>query len=284
MSPASPEGSLQGDPAPGGALFARGTLTLIGMVHLRALPGSPRYGGDLDAVLEAASADLAALVQGGADGAIVENYGDAPYFPDHVPPATIAGMTAAAALLRSKVPATFRLGINVLRNDAAAAISIAAVARATFVRVNIHVGAAVTDQGIIAGRAHETLRLRQALGSRVQILADAGVKHATSLGGRSVEDEARDAVDRGLADGILLTGPRTGSPVDPDQVISVRRAVPGVPLFVASGVTPELAPQLAPHCDGFVVGTWLKRDGKIHEPVDPERVRELSSRIRRIRA
>jgi len=253
---------------------------LIGLVHLRPLPGSPRFGGSLEEVLEAATADLNTLVEGGADGAIIENFGDAPFYPDHVPPATVAAMTAASALLRALVPDKFLFGINVLRNDAGASMSIASVVGASFIRVNIHVGAAVTDQGIITGMAHETLRLRTSLGRRVSILADVGVKHAIPLGERSVEAEALDAVERGLADGILLTGARTGEPVDERRLISVRRAIPGVPLLAASGVTQENVRSLARHCDGFVVGTWLKHEGKIGEPVDVERVRTLSGSLR----
>ncbi len=283
MSPASSDGP-SASAGPHWDLAGRRRPWLIGMVHLLPLPGSPRYGGSLERIFDRAVADLDALESGGADGAIIENFGDAPFYPGRVPPETIAAMTAAAALLRANVPEKFLLGINVLRNDAAAAMSIATVIGAGFIRVNVHTSAVIADQGIIVGTAHETLRLREALRSRVRIFADVGVKHATPLSGRGVESEARDAVERGLADGILMTGPRTGSPVDADSVISVRRAIPGIPLMAASGIVPDLATKLAPHCDGFVVGTWLKKEGRIGEPVDLERVRALSSLLRRIRA
>ncbi len=245
------------------------------MVHLRPLPGSPRYGGEIDSVLEAAVADLEVLAQGGADGAIIENFGDAPFFPGSVPPVTVAAMTAAAVFLRAHAPKGFLLGVNVLRNDAAAALSIAAVAGASFIRVNVHTGAVVADQGILTGQAHETLRLRAALGKPIAILADVAVKHASPLGTRSIEDEARDAVERGMADAILVTGARTGEAVDRERLIGVRRAVPGVMVLCASGVNPENAKAMEPHCDGFVVGTWLKRDGRVEEPIDPTRVRQM---------
>jgi len=245
------------------------------MIHLRPLPGSPRYGGQIDSVLEAAVADLEVLAQGGADGAIIENFGDAPFFPGSVPPVTVAAMTAAAVFLRAHAPKDFLLGVNVLRNDAAAALSIAAVAGASFIRVNVHTGAAVTDQGILSGQAHETLRLRAALGRPIAILADVGVKHAAPLGQRSIEDEARDAVERGLADAILVTGGRTGGAVDRERLIVVRRAVPGAMVLCASGVDPDNARTLEAHCDGFIVGTWLKRNGHVEEPVDPARVRQM---------
>jgi len=251
------------------------------MVHLRPLPGSPRYGGEIDPVLEAAVADLAGLAQGGADGAIIENFGDAPFFPGSVPPVTVAAMTATAVFLRAHAPKDFLLGINVLRNDAAAALSIAAVSGATFIRVNVHTGAVVADQGIITGQAHETLRLRAALGKPIAILADVGVKHAVPLAARSIEEEARDAAERGMADAILVTGARTGEPVDREQLISVRRAVPGVMVLCASGVDLDTVRVLEPHCDGFIVGTWLKRNGRLEEPIDVARVRQMGQALGR---
>jgi len=255
----------------------------LGMVHLRPLPGSPRCAENLDAILQAAAADLDALVEGGADGAIIENFGDVPFYPDRVPPVTIAAMTAIVAPLCARAPDGFLLGINVLRNDAAAALAIASAVKASFIRVNVHTGAVIADQGLIIGAAHETLRLRRSLGCPVAILADVGVKHASPVGGRPVEDEARDAWERGLADCILLTGPRTGTPVDIDQLRSVRRAIPEAPLLAASGIDPERARELAPHCNGFVVGSWLKREGRISERVDIARVRQLSAARQRVR-
>jgi membrane complex biogenesis BtpA family protein len=253
------------------------------MVHLRALPGSPGYGGDFDAVLRHAVADLEALVDGGADGAIIENFFDSPFHPGRVPPVTIAAMTAAASLLRSNTPDDFLIGVNVLRNDAIAALSIASVVGASFIRVNVHTGVSVADQGFLIGEAHETARLRRSLGGPVSILADVGVKHASTLGSRSLEDEARDAVERGLADGVLVTGPRTGSPVDQDALVSVRTAVTDVPVLAASGVNLQSAGSLAKHCDGVVVGTWLKQAGRIDASVDAERVKQLSMALQRQR-
>jgi len=255
----------------------------FGVVHLRPLPGSPGFDGNFDAVLRAAVADLTTLLEGGADGAIVENYFDMPFYPDRVPPVTIAAMTSAATLLKSHCSDDFLLGINVLRNDARAALSIASVIGASFIRVNVHTGAAASDQGILLGRAHETIRLRESLDSPVAIFADVGVKHATSLESRSLEDASKDAYERGLADVLLVTGGRTGDPVDTDDLDAVCAAVPGVPVLAASGVDLRSVEKTIKHCDGIVVGTWLKRGERIEEPIELDRVRQLSVILRRRR-
>ncbi len=269
-----------------GTAFARGypRPLLLGMVHLRPLPGSPRFDGDLDGVIQSASRDMKSLIIGGMDGAIIENLGDVPYYPDRVPPITIAAMTVVAIELMPLASARFLVGINVLRNDAAASLSIATAVRAAFIRVNVHTNAAIADQGILEGKAHETIRLRSSLNARVAVLADVAVKHASPFHERPIDDSARDAVGRGLADGILVTGPHSGAPVEQGRLIAVRRAIPGVPLLVASGVTTDSAPALARLCDGFIVGTGIKRGSDIEAPVDLRRVRRLVRAIGTVRA
>ncbi len=274
------------DPSIPGIEFAAGLARplFLGMVHLRALPGAPGFDGNFEDGLKFAVDDLTALVEGGADGAILENFFDVPFYPDRVPPVTVAAMTAAAGLMRVHIPEDFILGLNVLRNDARASLSIAAVVGASFIRVNVHAGVSVADQGFLAGRAHESVRLRRELGAHVAILADVGVKHASSIGSRSLTDEAKDLVERGLADGLLLTGPRTGVPVDAEDLVSVRSAVPRAVLLAASGVDLHSVGSVAKHCDGVIVGTWLKRGGRIEAPIDRDRVKQLSIELRRSRS
>src|SRR5438552_14116094 len=142
------------------------------MMHLRALPGAPLFGGSLDQVIETAMADDNALAAGGCDGIVFENFGDRP-FHKHVNPETIAAMTRVIAEVRPRLP----FGVNVLRNDARAAIAIAAATGAQFIRINVHVGAMATDQGIIEGEAADTLRLRALIAAEVLIFADYLVKH-----------------------------------------------------------------------------------------------------------
>src|SRR5262245_9694584 len=138
--------------------------SLIGVIHLPPLPGSPRWGGDIAAVVDSAARDARTLAEAGFDGILVENFGDAPLVPDCTGPVTVAVMTACALAARGAAPGA-SLGINVLRNDAEAAIAVALAAGAQFVRINVHIGARVTDQGVIQGMAHRTLRLQRAIGA-----------------------------------------------------------------------------------------------------------------------
>lgn len=252
---------------------------LIGVVHLPPLPGDPASdGGGFDKALDAALWDAEALVEGGADAIIVENFGSWPFpkgTPDQpAPPSQVAAI--ALAVLRCREASGLPVGVNVLRNDARAAMGIAAAAGGDFIRVNVHSGAALTDQGLIEGRAHETLRQRVALdAARVSILADVRVKHAAPLVARPLEDEVAELVQRAGADAVIVTGSGTGQPVDVETLATVAAAAGDAPVLVGSGVDPTRGPDLARHAHGAIVGTWLKRDGAVRAPVDAERVRIL---------
>jgi len=246
---------------------------VIGMVHLRALPGSPRWAGSMEAVVQAALADARALADGGADALLVENYGDVPFTTGRVDSATVAGMAVVIGEIKRAV--TLPIGVNVLRSDALSALAVAAAVGGRFVRVNVHVGAVVADQGILQSCAHDSLRYRRLLGLDISILADVQAKHGMPLAPIPLEQEARDCVSRGLADGLVVSGAATGEPTPMNDLKRVRGAVPHVPLLVGSGATPETAAALLSIADGLIVGTAVKRDGILANPVDPGRVRRL---------
>lgn len=254
----------------------------LGVVHLLATPGAPRFGGSVEALLERAARDAAALVEGGVDALLVENYGDVPFFAGSVPPESVAALALALREVRA-VAAGRPVGVNVLRNDARAALGLCASAGADFLRVNVHTGAMLTDQGLIEGRAAETLRARAALCPRVLLLADVHVKHARPLGGETLVEAAADACERGLADALVLTGTRTGLPPSAASLREVRASVGRTPLLVGSGLDEGNARELLPLVDGAIVGSALERGGRAGEPVESARVARLRSHFDAVR-
>ena len=247
------------------------SFQLIGMVHALPLPGSPSYRPPSTAIAERAVADAVVLEQSGFDAVLVENYGDAPFFADQVPPATVASLARVVAAVRDSV--TVPVGVNVLRNDALAAMSIAAACDAQFIRVNVLSSMMYTDQGPIVGQAARLARLRAALDPGIEVLADLFVKHATPPPGLRIEDAAADLHDRGMADGIVVSGRGTGLPADEDMLRQVRRAVPDARLLVGSGVDAESVSSVLRFADGVIVGTATKEEGDVRRPVDPARAR-----------
>jgi len=259
-------------------LFAARRKLLIGVVHLKPLPGSPRWGGDLEAVIQLAVNDARAYERGGAHAVFIENFGDVPFSKTNVAPETIAVMTAAGGAIRAAVK--LPIGFNVLRNDACAALALCAACGGTFIRVNVHTGAMLTDQGIIEGDAHGTLRYRERVCPHAQIFADVHVKHAVPLGAWAIEEAASDTMERGLADALIVSGTGTGKAVNADDLARVRRACPGAKILLGSGVTVANARDYLATTDGFIVGSSLKKGGALGNPVDARRVAALAKVMR----
>ena len=243
------------------------------MLHVPALPGSPANSEDFPALRDRVLQDAGALAGGGVDGLILENLGDAPFYPGRVPPHTVAFLAVLGHEVRTRFP--LPLGINVLRNDAASALAIAVAVGAQFIRVNIYTGARLTDQGLIQGEAHELLRYRKLLGTDVQVFADVAVKHSAPLAVRDLGEEVEDTVARGRADAIIVSGAATGKTTCVEDIRIAKEAAGRTPVFVGSGVSLTNIAAMLRHADGLIVGSAFQKDGKAGQPVDPARVRAL---------
>nr|WP_228048975.1 BtpA/SgcQ family protein [Nodularia sp. LEGE 04288] len=246
---------------------------IIGVVHLLPLPTSPRWGGNLKAVIHRAEQEAAALASGGVDGIIVENFFDAPFAKNQVDPAVVSAMTVVVQRIQNLV--TLPIGLNVLRNDGKSAMAIAYSTQAEFIRVNVLTGVMATDQGLIEGEAHQLLRYRRELGCDVKILADVLVKHARPLGSPNLTVAVKDTIERGLADAVILSGWATGSPPNQEDLELACGAANGTPVFIGSGANWENIATLMQAANGVIVSSSLKRHGRIEQPIDPIRVSQF---------
>ena len=77
-------------------------MDIIGVIHLLPLPASPK-GNQLSTVIERAVADARALESAGIRKAIVENFGDAPFYKNNVPPHVVSFMTRIIQAIKPSV-------------------------------------------------------------------------------------------------------------------------------------------------------------------------------------
>ncbi len=257
---------------------------IIGVIHLHALPGAPRYDGrPMSQIYAAAVRDARSLAEGGVDGIIVENASDMPFArPEDVGPSTIASLTAACLEVRGAVDTP--IGITCVANAVIPALGVAKAVGARWVRANQWVNAYVANEGFLNGPAPAAMRYRSAIRAEdVYIFADVHVKfgaHAITAD-RSISEQATDA-EWFDADVLIATGARTGSPTQPREVEDVK-AGSNLPVVVGSGLSADQVPDLFRVADGAIVGQWLKRDGLWWNPVDPARVEMLMTAVARTR-
>ena len=221
-------------------------------------------------LVEGAVEEARALVDAGFEALLVENFGDVPFVPGRVGSETVAAMAVIVKEVHSVVSCP--IGVNVLRSDAPSALAVAVASGGSFIRVNVHTGTRVTDQGILSGEAHETLRARRALGGEaIEIWADMAVKHSVAISPRPLGEEALETAERGLADRLIVTGAVTGAAVAEDDLDTVRGAV-AVPLVVGSGVVVETLPWVRKQGHGAIIGSALREGGRAGAPLDPRRL------------
>ncbi len=265
---------------------------LVGVIHLPRLP-STHYVGEVgvEEVVERAVKESRILEELGYGGIIVENFGDAPFLKRVRDPLTLAAFTVVAREVVKSV--RIDVGINLLRNSGLEAYSVALATGAKFIRVNSLVETLLTDSGVVGPEAPRLRNVRFNYPG-VKIFADIVCKHGSSLsylayreqslvkgGTEPLEDLVADAVERGRADALVVTGTRTGEEPDVEFLSKVKSVSP-VPVLVGSGATPENLEVLLRRADGVIVGSYIKADGKAGNPVDFERARRFISKFNEV--
>ncbi len=274
----------------GGLSFLNGLKrpALVGVIHVGALPGTPRAERPVAVLAESAAEEARVLEAGGVDAIIVENMHDLPYLRRRVGPEIVAAMTAICTRVRGA--ATLPLGVQVLAGANRAALAVAHAADCQFIRAEGFVFAHVADEGLMSeADAGKLLRYRKMIGAeRIAIITDVKKKHSSHAITADVDlaETAKAAAWFG-ADGVVVTGTATGEPTSPTDVAAVQKAVGKksgferpVAVFVGSGVTPENVSEVASHADGLIVGSYLKRAGKWGNAPDIDRVRRIASAIK----
>jgi membrane complex biogenesis BtpA family protein len=242
------------------------------MVHLPASPGQPRHDTQrpFRAVLAAVSADIEALQAGGVDGVMYCNEADLPY-ATRVGPEVPAYMAAVIAATRAGLSVPF--GVNVLW-DPFASLAVAAATGAAWVR-EVMSGVFDTDMGILAPDPAGIFAYRARLGiGGCALFANIAPEFARSLSDRDVGARARGAAYFGF-DALLISGPMAGIPFDLAELRAARDAVPGTPVLANTGVNERNVAETLRWADGAIVGSSLKVDGIVWNPVDAARVRRL---------
>lgn len=252
------------------------TRPIIGMVHLRPLPESPGFDGDLDAIYAQAGVDAQALLAAGVDALIVENLGDEPYLIGEPTAAQMAVMANAAAHIR--VMTDKPLGINVQFNAWQAEIALAYACRAQFVRVEVFVDTVISAQGTVQPCSAQITRYRKQLGADVQLWADVQTKYTQNVLPQAITQSALDAQAAG-ASVLIVTGAATGQATPLEAVAEVKGAV-SVPVVVGSGTTTANVGHVLQIADGAIVGSALKVGGRAENPVSAETARTFMQAAR----
>ncbi len=248
---------------------------VIGMIHLKPLPGAPGYDGDLEHVYTCALKDLKALEAGGATAFMIENFGDIPYDckNDLI---TLTAFTNITSRLRQK--SRMPMGINVQFNDFRAEWAIAYSTDADFIRIEVFAENRIGPNGVFAACGPELMRLKQRYPKDIALLCDLQVKHTVALREQSL-DFTIESIIEGGGDAIIETGMVTGKKPTIEDVKRTKQIAGAFPVIVGSGVHAAVAKEYFDICDGAIIGSDFKYGGNVRNHIDEDRVKNFINTI-----
>jgi len=267
------------EPAP---VYGR-SKSMIGMIHVQALPSTPFGALEIDRIASRAAEEGRILAQAGFDAIIIENMHDRPYVHAQHGPETTAAMTRVALAVLDAVDVP--LGVQILSGGNHEALAVAQSSGAAFIRCENFVFSHVADEGLLErAEAGPLLRYRKQIGAEhVQVFCDIKKKHASHAITADVSlAQTAEAAEFFGADGLIVTGTATGKATDPSDVAEAHGAS-RLPILVGSGVEPASVGPLFKHADALIVGSWIKREGFWANDPDPARCRELITEADRVR-
>jgi len=255
---------------------------IIGMIHVDALPGTPRSRLTVQQIINKALEDALTYVNAGIDAIAVENMHDVPYLNKSVGPE----ITAAMSLIAYEVKKATQLpcGIQILAAANREAIAVAHASNLDFIRAEGFVFSHVADEGFMDSCAGEILRYRKQIGAeKVLVFTDIKKKHSSHsiTADVSIEDTAK-AAEYFLSDGVIVTGVATGAEASIEEIRVTKSAVK-IPVLVGSGVTLDNVDTYWREADSLIIGSYFKQNGDWTQPVDYNRTKLLMDKIKNMR-
>ena len=249
------------------------------MIHVDALPGTPKYRGSVKAVIEKAKSEALLYQSLGVPALMIENMHDVPYLNRNVGPEVSTLMSLI--LYEIKRDIDLPLGIQILAGANKEAVASAHSAGAEFIRAEGFVFAHVADEGIFSSDAGELLRYRKEIGAEnILVFTDIKKKHSShSITADTDILETAKAAEFFLSDGVIITGSSTGKEPSLEEIKSVKGKL-GIPVLAGSGITADNINAYFEYCDAVIIGSYFKREGKWYNQIDPERVKMLMSKTK----
>ena len=255
---------------------------VIGMIHVDALPGTPKYSGTVKSIINKALVEAEIFNDTGIDALMIENMHDVPYLKKEVGPEVTSIMSIIAQEIKAKTG--LPIGIQILAGANKEAIAAAHAAGVDFIRAEGFVFAHVADEGIFESDAGELLRYRRQIGAEdVLIFTDIKKKHSSHsiTSDISIVDTAK-AAEFFLSDGVIVTGSSTGEEADLNEIKNVRAAIK-LPVIIGSGITINNIQKYFNEADAFIVGSYFKKEGNWQKSVEPERVEKFMKKVNKLK-
>ncbi len=255
--------------------------SIIGMVHVQALPGTPKNKYSLAEICDIAVAEAKTYEEVGLDAVMIENMHDVPYLKGSVGPEITAAMAVVAKAIRDAVQ--LPLGIQILAGANKEALAVAKAANFQFIRAEGFVFGHVADEGYIDACAGELMRYRKAIGAEdIAVFTDIKKKHSSHAITSDVDiDETAHAAEFFLSDGVIITGSSTGKAVYLHELKCLKDKIQ-IPVLIGSGITADNIQEYWEYASAFIVGSHFKEEGYWENKISEMRLQNFMKTVKRL--
>ncbi|MFF2449118.1 BtpA/SgcQ family protein [Neobacillus sp. NPDC058068] len=243
---------------------------LVAMIALRPLPGTYEYNGEsLKEIERQAVEEAIQLKEAGINSIMIQNVNDLPSKRE-VGHEIIAYMTNIGRAVKDAVGDQCKIGISILKNEGAGSVAVADAIGADYVRLKVYIGAMISSEGITEGCIEEVLEMKKRIGSSVELWADIYDRSGVPLGTMTLEEASQQGVSKGKLDRLIITGKTFDESIE--WIKRVKSALPAAKVLLGGSATPENIATVLEVCDGVIIGSYLKKEGVMTNPLDPGRL------------
>lgn len=257
--------------------------SIIGMIHVQALPGTPNHKMSLTEISALAVKEAKQYESANIDAIIIENMHDVPYLKGQVGPEVTAAMTIVAQAVRNAV--SLPIGIQILAGANKEALAVAKAVDLDFIRAEGFVFGHVADEGYIDSCAGELMRYRKNIeAEKVKVFTYIKKKHSSHAITSDVDIvETAHAAEFFLSDGLIITGSSTGKAVDIREQDALKDTV-RKPILIGSGITADNISEYWNYADAFIVGSHFKESAYWMNPISDKRLSVFMKKIELLRS
>ncbi|MEZ4957448.1 MAG: BtpA/SgcQ family protein [Saprospiraceae bacterium] len=256
--------------------------TVIGMIHVAALPGTPKFGGNVKEIINKALAEAEIYKNAGIDGIAIENMHDVPYLKKEVGHEISSLLSIIGYEIKNRTG--LPCGVQILAAANKAALAVAKSAGLDFIRAEGFVFGHLADEGYIDSCAGELLRYQKKIGADgISILTDIKKKHSSHAISADIDIlETAKAAAFFLSDGLIITGKSTGEAADLEE-LSILNNHLNIPVIIGSGITLENVETYLPVCDAMIIGSYFKEKGYWANDLDADKVKLFMDKVKNYR-
>ncbi|XP_022192787.1 uncharacterized protein F13E9.13, mitochondrial [Nilaparvata lugens] len=262
-------------------LFPLKRCVTFGMIHVGPLPGTPKYQGSVENLIETSCLEAEIFKKCSIDAVIIENMHDVPYIHhSKITPEVTAMMTRICSAVRQLLPRSIKCGVQILASANKEALAVAQAANLDFIRAEGFVFGHVADEGYTDSCAGDLLRYRRNIqADNIMIFTDIKKKHSShAITSDITIEETAKAAEFFLSDGVIVTGMTTGHAANVEEVSGVKKSVT-IPVLVGSGVTSDNVGSFIGKTDGVIVGTHFKKDERWENMVSEDKVKKFMDKM-----